>query len=119
MRIIKITLFLSVVLRVLFCPPPVFAIENNINIVASFYPMYILTKNIVDNVPGVTVRNLVPPLTGCLHDYSITPDDMKRLTGARIFVANGAGMESFLDKVVAQYPAITIIQVSADKRRRR
>ena len=40
------------------------------------------------------------------------PDDMKSLTGARIFVANGAGMESFLDKVVAQYPAITIIQVS-------
>lgn len=113
MKIIKNALFLSVLVCVLCCSQlSVFAAETKINIVASFYPMYILTKNVVDKVPGVTVKNLVPPMTGCLHDYCVTTNDMKRLTGAQIFVANGAGMESFLDKVVAQYPSIKIIQVS-------
>ena len=81
-------------------------------IVASFYPMYIMARNVADKVPGVTVSNMTTATTGCLHDYTVTTNDMKKLAGAQIFVANGAGMESFLDKVVAQYPGIKVIQTS-------
>jgi len=81
-------------------------------IVASFYPMYIMVRNLAANVPGVTVSNMTTATTGCLHDYTVTTNDMKKLAGAQIFVANGAGMESFLDKVVAQYPGIKVIQTS-------
>jgi zinc transport system substrate-binding protein len=33
---------------------------------------------------------------------------MKKLVGANVFIANGAEMESFLNKIVEQYPAIKI-----------
>ncbi len=85
---------------------------KDIKIVASFYPMYIMVKNVVKDVPGVSVQNLTPPLTGCLHDYTVTTNDMKKLADAQVFVANGAGMESFLDKIIAQHPNIKIMQLS-------
>ena len=85
---------------------------KQINIVASFYPVYIMAKNVARDVPGVSVGNLTPPLTGCLHDYMMAPNDMKKLACAQVFVANGAGMESFLDKIIAQYPKIKIIRLS-------
>ncbi len=82
-------------------------------IMTSFYPMYIATLNVAKDVPGVEVLNLTQPQTGCLHDYQMTPDDMMHLSGANIFVVNGAGMEAFLDKVVAQLPALKIVNASA------
>ena len=87
---------------------------HEIKIVSSFYPMYIMAKNVVKDIPGVSVLNLTPPLTGCLHDYTVTVDDMKKLADAQVFVANGAGMESFLDKIIAQYPHLKIMRL--DKR---
>jgi zinc transport system substrate-binding protein len=83
-------------------------------IVTSFYPMYIATINVADSVPGVRVVNLTRPFTGCLHDYQMTPDDMKTLATATAFVVNGAGMESFLDKVVRQLPSLKLIDASRD-----
>jgi zinc transport system substrate-binding protein len=85
---------------------------KEIKIVASFYPMYIMAKNVTRDVPGVSVQNLTPPLTGCLHDYTVTTNDMKKLADAQVFVANGAGMESFLGRIVAGYPDIKIVQLA-------
>lgn len=83
-----------------------------ITIAASFYPMYILTLNVAENIPNVKVIDMTKPMTGCLHDYAVTPNDMKTLEGAKYFVVNGAGMESFLNKVIQQTPNIKIIQAS-------
>jgi len=85
---------------------------GKIKIVASFYPIYIMAKNVARDVRGVSVQNLTPPLTGCLHDYTVTTNDMKKLADAQVFVANGAGMESFLNKIIAQHPNLQIIEVS-------
>jgi zinc transport system substrate-binding protein len=80
-------------------------------VVASFYPVYIMAKNVAKDVPGVSVTMLAPPAAGCLHDYSVTAGDMKKLSGAQVFVANGAGAESFLDKVISRYPRLKIIEL--------
>jgi len=85
---------------------------KEIKVVASFYPMYIMAKNVAKDIPGVSVQNLTPPLTGCLHDYTVTANDMRKLADAQVFVANGAGMESFLDKVIGQHPQLKIVQLS-------
>ena len=108
------TFILSILLMVCsFASVGVAASEaKEIKIVASFYPMYIMAKNVTRDVPGVSVQNLTPPLTGCLHDYTVTTNDMKKLANAQVFVANGAGMESFLDRIVAGYPNIKIIQLA-------
>lgn len=81
-------------------------------IVTSFYPMYIDVINITKGVDGVEVVNMTKPQTGCLHDYQLTTEDMKTLEKADAFVVNGAGMESFLDKVVKQQKNLKIIDAS-------
>jgi len=85
---------------------------KEINIVTSFYPAYITTINITKNVPGISVTNLTPPLTGCLHDYSLTSGDMKKLADADILIINGLGMESFLSKIIDSNPHLKIVELS-------
>lgn len=82
--------------------------------VASFYPVYIMALNATKNINGIHVVNLTPPVTGCLHDYQVTSRDMEQLEHARFFIANGAGMESFMDKVVSQYPLVKVVQLAHD-----
>ena len=86
--------------------------EENFSIVASFYPMYIMLLNITDGVEGVQVHVMAQQHTGCLHDYQLQNSDMQELTQADVFVINGAGMESFLDRVTAQLPNLPVITAS-------
>lgn len=81
-------------------------------VVASFHPIYVMALNVAGAVPNVSVRNLTPPLTGCLHDYSLTVDDMKKLAGASILVTNGAGMEPFVQKIAAQRPQLKVVELA-------
>ncbi len=81
-------------------------------IVASFYPVYIMTKNIATNVPGVKVVNLTRPSTGCLHDYQLAPRDLTTLDKAWVFVVNGMDMENFLFKVISRKPGLNIISAA-------
>ena len=86
--------------------------DNNLNIITSFYPMYIATSNIIDGVENVNLECLASPEVGCLHDYQLTVKDMMKLEDANVFVINGGGMESFLDKAISVYPEMKIINAS-------
>ena len=83
-------------------------------VVTSFYPMYILAENLTEGVEGVEVSNLTENQTGCLHDYQLTSRDMKLLSGADVFLINGAGMELFMEKVLENRPALPVIEASHD-----
>jgi len=86
--------------------------DGQFTIVTSFYPVYIATINVARDIPGVKVINMTKPVTGCLHEYSLRPEDLKTLEKADAFVINGAGMESFLDDVVKQYGELRIVEAS-------
>jgi len=86
--------------------------DHRLTVVTSFYPIYIMTANIVKDAPGVKLINMAPSSSGCLHDYQMTPQDMKTLSKADILVINGAGMESFLDDIMKQNPNLKIIDAS-------
>ena len=88
--------------------------DGSVHIVTTFYPMYIDAINITKGIDGVTVTNMTKPQTGCLHDYQLTTEDMKTLEKADILIANGAGMESFLDKVIKEQKKLTVIDASKD-----
>lgn len=83
-----------------------------LNIVASFLPVYGAALQVTDGVGGVEVENLVPPQTGCMHDYQMTPDNAVTLSKADVLVINGAGAEGFLGNVKKQYPKLNIIDTS-------
>jgi zinc transport system substrate-binding protein len=86
--------------------------KDEIVIVTSFYPMYVLVSNVIGDNENVKVVNLTEYQSGCLHDYLLTTEDMKRLENADIFVMNGGGMESFMSDVLKAYPDMPIINAS-------
>lgn len=83
--------------------------QKKLKITATFHPLYIMLENITENVPGVEISMLAPANTGCLHDYELTTRDMKTITGCDILVANGAGMESFLEKALSMKKGAVIL----------
>ncbi len=86
--------------------------DGTFHIVTTFYPMYIDAINITKGIDGVTVTNMTKPQTGCLHDYQLTTEDMKTLEKADALIANGAGMENFLDKVIKEQKKLKVIDAS-------
>lgn len=82
---------------------------DDILVMTSCNPVYIATLNVLDGVPGYKVENLSQPTTGCLHDYTLTTEDMKNLSKADVLVVNGGGMEGYLEDVEAAYPELKII----------
>ena len=85
---------------------------KEVKVVTSFYPLYIMALNVTKDVPQVTVSNLTPSINGCLHDYVLSTTDMQRLAEADIFIANGSGMEGFLENVTKQYPRIQVVKLT-------
>lgn len=88
--------------------------DDMLTVVTSFYPMYIAALNIVDGVEGVRLENLSEPQTGCLHDFQLTPEDMKLLSTADVFVINGGGIESFMSDVAKAYPELDVVEACED-----
>ena len=84
-------------------------LQNKIKITATFYPLYIMLENLTENVPDVEISMLAPVNTGCLHDYEMTTRDMKTITGCNILIANGAGMETFLEKALSMKKGAVIV----------
>lgn len=78
-------------------------------VVTSFYPVYLITKNLVQEVEGVQVLNLTENHTGCLHDYQLTTKDMLLLETADLLVINGGGMELFIEQAVKKLAGLAII----------
>lgn len=86
--------------------------ERETLVVSSFYPMYVLTRNLLSETETIGVANLTESQTGCLHDYQLTAGDMKLLSEADAFVVNGAGMELFMEKVLSEFAELPVIEAS-------
>ncbi len=85
---------------------------DEISVVTSFYPVYIAAVNVAEGCGGITVTNLSEPQTGCLHDFQLTPEDMKLLSDADLFLVNGGGMESFLTETAEEFPSLPIVRTA-------
>ncbi len=88
------------------------AAAEDVSVMATFYPVYILAENVLDGVDGVTLSSMTPPATGCLHDYQLLTSDMRALAKCSALLINGAGMEAFLPDVMSQFPDLTVIDCS-------
>jgi len=70
---------------------------------------------VVGQIPGVQVKLLLPPRQGCPHDYDLTPSDLIKLSQADLIVANGLGMEEFLERILKQPNSKTRLILAAEK----
>ena len=81
-------------------------------IVTSFYPMYVIAENLVDGASNVELTNMTDVNVGCLHDYTLKTEDIKKVENADIFISNGLGMESFIGKLIEANQDMDVIDSS-------
>lgn len=71
--------------------------EPGIKVLATFAPIYSLTKNVAGT--AAEVEMLLPPNIGP-HDFAFSPSELARLSQADVIVSNGLDVESWLDKAI-------------------
>lgn len=81
-------------------------------IVTSFYPIYVIMLNLLDGIEDISVTNLTSNQQGCLHDYQLTTEDVRKLQHADLFVMNGGGMEAFMENTLSHYSHLNIVDSS-------
>ena len=81
------------------------------DIAATTLPVYQFTTRLTAGT-DLTVTRLVTENVSCLHDYTLTVDQMKAIEHARVVVISGAGLEDFLGEALSG--AETVIDSSAN-----
>ena len=82
--------------------------ENELVILATTYPVYLLTCAVVQDVDGVRVERLNTGSVSCVHDYTLSVSDMKKIEQADILALSGAGLEDFMGDALAASSAAVI-----------
>lgn len=68
-----------------------------LRVLTTFAPIHSWTLNVAG--PDAIVENLLPGDVGP-HDFQLRPQDLRKIRQADLVVANGLGMESWLDKAI-------------------
>lgn len=111
--LIAILLVLVVILTIIFKPNyKQEELNSNTKIVTSFYPIYIIASNIVQDANNVELINMTEANVGCVHNYTLLASDMKKIEDANIFIKSGLELENFMDKIVSTYPNLKVIDSS-------
>ncbi len=74
--------------------------DGRFTVLATTFPVWLFTRNVCRDVPGVRVELFVPAQTGCPHEFAPSPADLRKLAGADALVVNGLGLEAFLARPV-------------------
>ena len=82
--------------------------EARLTILASTYPVYLAARAVTDGVDGVAVERLNTGEVSCLHDYTLTVTDMKKIETADVIALNGADLEEFMEDALAASSALVI-----------
>lgn len=87
--------------------------DGQLDVLCSFFPIYVFTKNVVGDAPNVRVELMLPAEKGCPHDYDLTPQDVRRIAAADVYVMNGAGLEAFGEKKIRETnPKVVVVDTS-------
>ncbi len=81
-------------------------------LLATTQPMYELTQEIIAGATGITVEALIQDQVSCLHDYTITTDQMKKIERSELVILSGAGLEDFMASSLSGKDAADVIDSS-------
>ena len=91
--------------------------DTEMNIYATFYPLYAATEWLVEGVPDVQLNCLVQPQDGCLRNYQLSDWDLALLSVSDLILAGGRGLESFESILYAlgeDGPAVSAVLYNMD-----
>ena len=89
-------------------PPSQGEEDGVLHVLATTYPVYLFTTAVTGEAEGVEVSLLVNQQTSCLHDYTLSVNDMKAIERADVIVMNGVGLEDFMSDALAHADAAII-----------
>ena len=78
--------------------------QEPVTIVATTYPIYLFTQMLSIDATNTSLLQLVDQDISCLHDYTLTANEMRLLEEAEILVINGAGLDDFILDAIAGLP---------------
>ncbi len=110
-RFLSISIVFAILISATFCGCQKEK-SDKLEFVTSCYPVYIMALNLTDGLENVNIVNMVENHQGCLHNFQLRSEDLKRIEKSSAFIINGAGMESFLDKVIKELPKVNVIDSS-------
>lgn len=82
--------------------------DGSLTILATTYPIYLFASAAAHGVEGVRVERLDTGSVSCLHDYTLSVADMKKIEGANVILLNGAGLEEFMEDALAASDALMV-----------
>ena len=82
--------------------------EDSLTILATTYPVYLMVSTVTEGLDGVTVERLNTGEVSCLHDYTLSVNDMKKIERADVIAMSGAGLEEFMEDALATSDALVI-----------
>lgn len=86
------------VAAIVFFPRGKTAQTGGRKVLCTTYPVYLFVREVAEGSP-IRPKLLLPPDTGCPHDYSLTPGDLMELSGDGILlIRNGLGLDDALWK---------------------
>ena len=90
------------------CAPAAPAAEDELVITAATYPVYLMVCAVTEGADGVRVERLNTGSVSCLHDYTLSVSDMKKIDRADVLALSGAELEDFMDDALALSSAAVI-----------
>ncbi|HDO25549.1 MAG TPA: zinc ABC transporter substrate-binding protein, partial [Nitrospirae bacterium] len=78
--------------------------SSKLKVLTTIPPLYSFAKNITGD--AADVENLLPSGAGP-HEYASSPADLKKIISAQVLIKNGAGLETWLDSLIASAGEVT------------
>ena len=84
-------------------------------LICTTYPVFLLVRDVAEGGP-IRPELLLPPDTGCPHDYSLTPGDLMKLSGGKTFlIRNGLGLDDSLwETALSANPELKSVALTED-----
>lgn len=82
--------------------------NSRLTVVATTYPVYLFACAVTGGVEGVAVERLSTGESSCLHDYTLSVQDMKKIDQADVIALNGVELEEFMEDALAASDAFAI-----------
>lgn len=87
------------------CAPQAPVQNDTFTITATTYPIYLFVREVTLGMENVRVERLNTGSVSCLHDYTLSVSDMKKIERADVIAISGAGLEDFMSDALASTDA--------------